>query len=65
MARLGHPVFDLIVDRLGPTAGQTIVDLGCGHGPALHALQEREPSLQLLGLDASAEAIAFVNPPSW
>lgn len=61
MARVGHPVFDVIIDGLHPAAGETIVDLGCGHGPALHALHGREPSLQLLGFDASAEAVVAVG----
>lgn len=61
MARLGHPVFDIIVDKLNPAAGETIVDLGCGHGPALHALCDREPSLNLVGLDVSSEAVASVK----
>ena len=61
MARLGHPVFDLIIDRLDMAAGQTIVDLGCGQGPALHALHEREPSVLLVGFDVAAEAVAAVR----
>lgn len=61
MARLGHPVFDLIIDRLDVAAGQTILDLGCGRGPALHALLDREPSLQLVGFDVAAEAVAAVR----
>lgn len=61
MARLGHPVFDVIVDLLCPAPGATVVDLGCGHGPALEALLRKEPSLQLLGLDRSAEAVAAVQ----
>lgn len=64
MARNGHPVFDLIIDTLNVEAGETIVDLGCGHGPALRALHEREPTLNLVGLDVSAAAIAAVKE-SW
>ena len=61
MARIGHPVFDVIVDKLNPAAGETIVDLGCGHGPALHALYDRQPSLSLIGLDVNSEAVAVVE----
>jgi len=60
MARRGHPVFDLIVDKLCPAPGETIVDLGCGQGPALHALRTREPTLQLVGLDLNDTSIASV-----
>lgn len=58
MARTGHPIFEVIVDKLEVAAGETIIDLGCGHGPALHALHDREPSLNLVGLDVSPEAVA-------
>jgi SAM-dependent methyltransferase len=61
MARTGHPIFEVIVDKLDVVAGETIMDLGCGHGPALHALHHREPSLQLIGLDVSSEAVAAVK----
>jgi SAM-dependent methyltransferase len=61
MTRLGHPVFELIVDSLNLAPGETIVDLGCGHGPALHALRRRQPDLQLIGLDARADAVDSVK----
>lgn len=61
MARLGHPVFDTIIGKLNPEAGETIADLGCGHGPALKALHDREASLNLVGLDLSSEAVAAVR----
>lgn len=61
MARRGHPIFDVILDKLAPSAGETIVDLRCGLGPALHALHDGDPSLQLLGLDVSSEAVAAVR----
>jgi len=61
MARLGHPVFELILDRLDVAAGETIADLGCGDGPALRALRNREPDLRLIGFDASVDAIDAVK----
>ena len=61
MARLGHPVFDVIVDHVNPAVGETIVDLGCGYGPALHALRVRQRSLQLIGLDVKPEAVAALQ----
>lgn len=60
MARLGHPIFEVIGDALDVSPGSTIVDLGCGRGPALAALQAREPTAHLIGLDASADAVAEV-----
>jgi SAM-dependent methyltransferase len=57
MARLGHPIFELIVDSLNVRSGDTIVDLGCGTGSALHALQRRERNLHLVGFDASRAAV--------
>lgn len=57
MARFGHPVFDFVVDRLEPPAGGTIVDLGCGYGPALAVLRGHDGSLDLIGLDANAAAV--------
>lgn len=57
MARLGHPVFNAIVAALAPTSAQTVVDLGCGAGPALKALMDAEPSLHLCGLDFNTEAV--------
>ena len=41
MAGLGHPGFELILDRLNVAAGETIADLGCSDVPALRALQSR------------------------
>lgn len=61
MARLGHPVFELILDSLDVAAGRTIADLGCGDGPALRALRSREPDLRLIGFDASAVAVDAVK----
>jgi hypothetical protein len=61
MARLGHPIFELILDSLDVAAGEAIADLGCGYGPALRALRSREPDLRLIGLDASANAVDAVK----
>jgi SAM-dependent methyltransferase len=57
MARLGHPVFEFIVDRLSLPRGGSVVDLGCGEGPALHAVARRHPSVRLVGLDENKASI--------
>lgn len=57
MARLGHPVFEFIVDRLLVPDHATIVDLGCGEGPALHAVARRYPAAALIGVDNNADRL--------
>jgi cyclopropane fatty-acyl-phospholipid synthase-like methyltransferase len=44
-----------------PPDTKTLVDIGCGNGVFLHYLQEKAPSLELLGVDRSNKALEFVK----
>lgn len=57
MTRRGHPIFEFLCDLLDPVDGATVVDLGCGRGPALDALLRRNGSSHLIGLDADEGSI--------
>jgi ubiquinone/menaquinone biosynthesis C-methylase UbiE len=49
------PVSQILIDRIGPTAGDRIVDIGCGCGATSIALAERvAPEGFVLGVDISA-----------
>lgn len=48
--------FARVVLRLFPSA--SVVDIGCGQGLALHALQQVNPALRLKGFDDSPTAVA-------
>ena len=49
------PVLQLLIDRIGPKAGDRIVDIGCGCGATSIALAERVSSSGfVLGVDISA-----------
>ena len=47
-----------LVDRLGATAGDVLLDLGCGNGLTLATAATRVPGLSLVGLDVDGEALA-------
>ena len=61
MARVRHPVHDLLVDRLALQSA-SLCDLGCGSGGTLVAAASA-PSLRLAGIDRDARAVsdAFAN----
>ena len=61
MARHDHPVFESILDALAASAGDVVVDLGCGRGPALHALIERDVRAELIGVDLNRDDIDLVR----
>src|ERR1700756_4250810 len=53
------PVSQLLIDRIGPKAGDRIVDIGCGCGATSIALAERvAPDGFVLGVDISAPMLA-------
>jgi ubiquinone/menaquinone biosynthesis C-methylase UbiE len=53
------PVSQLLIDRIGPNAGNRIVDIGCGCGATSIALAERvAPEGFVLGVDISAPMLA-------
>src|SRR5581483_1754661 len=52
-------VAQLLIDRIGPRAGDRIVDIGCGCGATSIALAERvAPGGFVLGVDISAPMLA-------
>lgn len=51
MARVDHPVHELIVDKLGDREPSEVLDLGCGTGPTLAAVARRWPRAHLVGVD--------------
>lgn len=54
-------VFDEPLARLAPKEPRLILDLGCGLGQIARTLAERYPQAEVVGLDASAEAIAVAS----
>jgi len=47
-----------LVDQLAPRPGQRILDLACGTGTLARAIAEREPGVDLVGVDGDAEMLA-------
>ena len=50
---------DFLVDALGLTPGQRVLDVGCGPGRHAHALAER--GMHVVGVDLSAEFVALAR----
>jgi SAM-dependent methyltransferase len=50
-----------IVDLIRPLGLRTVLDVGCGNGVNLAAIQHELPELELSGLDLSATAIALAR----
>lgn len=50
-------VFEML-DRSDP---ESVLDAGCGEGFVIRYLERRDPSLELAGIDKSAEAIAYAR----
>jgi trans-aconitate 2-methyltransferase len=55
-----RPFYDLL-GRIGATAPEYVVDLGCGPGNLTAALADRWPAAEVLGIDSDAEMIAAAS----
>ncbi len=51
------PVAEVIAKHYGLTAGQRVLDVGCGKGFLLYELAQAVPGLKVAGIDVSAYAI--------
>ncbi len=54
-------IFDEALTRLAPPAPRLILDLGCGLGQVARTLAQRYPGATVVGVDASAEAVAVAS----
>lgn len=54
-------IFDEALARLAPKQPRLILDLGCGLGQIARTLAQRYPEARVVGVDASAEAIAVAS----
>ncbi|MEM7139503.1 MAG: methyltransferase domain-containing protein [Actinomycetota bacterium] len=61
MARLGHPIHDVLLDRLALEPRRVLCDIGCGAGATLAAAFDRDLELRGLGIDQSPDAIAAAS----
>lgn len=52
---------DSIYQLLATTGARRVLDAGCGEGFVTNYLAERDPALQLTGVDLSEEAIAYAR----
>jgi trans-aconitate 2-methyltransferase len=52
----GRPFAEL-TSRVGASAPETVVDLGCGPGPLTLSLVSRWPNARIIGVDSSAEML--------
>jgi len=57
-ALAAHPVHDVLAVKAAPPANGVVVDLGCGPGSTLAALERRWPSIRLVGIDLSAASLS-------
>jgi SAM-dependent methyltransferase len=48
---------DLLIDQEAPRPGQWILDLGCGTGTLASEVKRRQPSAEVVGLDADPEML--------
>ena len=49
-----------ILESVGNVGGKRVLDVGCGKGQFLRALQQRYPSADLWGIDISPDLLSFV-----
>ena len=50
----------LILEHLGPLAGQRVLDVGCGKGRFARILHDEQPEAEIWGLDISERMLSFV-----
>ena len=50
-----------MLEALGPRAGETVVDIGCGTGSFALILKRAQPDLTVVGVDPDAEALAIAR----
>ncbi|MCB1591447.1 MAG: class I SAM-dependent methyltransferase [Alphaproteobacteria bacterium] len=48
---------DILIDRLRPSAGQSVCEVGCGTARNLICMQKKYPQARFFGLDASEEML--------
>lgn len=46
------------IELLVPRPGESLLEIGCGTGQALHAILKREPTVRLTAIDRSETAVA-------
>ena len=61
---LGRRFRYAIIDRLGITGAEKVLDAGCGTGALLMALKERYPSVSAEGLDPAESALEIAKRKS-
>ena len=52
---------DRLIDRLGPRAGDNVLEIGCGTGRNLILAAKRYPDALFFGIDISAEMLTSAN----
>lgn len=50
-----------LTESMVPATAKSLADIGCGNGIFLSLMQERRPSVELLGVDRSEKALSFVK----
>jgi len=51
----------LLLDQVAPTAGESIIDVGCGTGTLAILLKRRAPGARIVGLDPDSRVLAIAR----